>query len=269
MEKKTFDFDGIACTYHIEKSDKPIIFLVHGYCCDSRIWEKLIPSLSAQFSLIVPDLIGYGESELGKHYSMEYLADYIHAIAVREGIEAYHYVGHSMGGYIGLAYLQKYPTYLKKLTLLNSHCFTDSAEKSTNREKTITFLARHGSNTYVNEIYKSLFSKAFYQSHAELIEELKLRAKSYPVETLIQSCRGMIDRKDHSDTLKNASIPIQFILGMEDSLIPTADFLKQCAFPSVSSIHLIEKMGHMGMFEEMKATFEHISSFSSWGNDFK
>ncbi|MBK7957158.1 MAG: alpha/beta hydrolase [Bacteroidetes bacterium] len=269
MEKKSFDFDGILCTYFIEKNNKPTIFLVHGYCCDSRVWEEIIPTLREQFSLIVPDLIGYGESALGNQYSMEYLAEYIHAIASREDIDSFHYVGHSMGGYIGLAFLKKYPQYLNRFTLLNSHCFTDSEEKSTNREKTISFLAKHGSNVYENEIYKTLFSKTFYQNHAGLIEKLKARAKSYPVETLMQSCRGMIDRHDHSETLKNATIPIQFILGIEDSLIPTSDFLKQCAFPAISSIHLIEKMGHMGMLEEKEATILHISSFSSWANDFK
>jgi pimeloyl-ACP methyl ester carboxylesterase len=260
---KTFVYDGKTTTYSIHRTNKPFILLVHGYCCDRSVWQHVAKVLSDDFSIIAPDLFGYGESEYSEEFSMNYVAGYLNALLNHEHVEKVHYVGHSMGGYISMEFLAHYADKLSRLTLLNSHCFTDSDEKMTNREKTIGFLKKYGTKIYINEIYKSLFGQAFYEKQIDVIIEMKNRAKSYKVESLIASSRGMIDRLDHSETLKNAKVPIQFILGANDGLIPLRDFGVMCSFPDISSIHIIPEMGHMGMLEQKEATIQHILTFNT------
>jgi pimeloyl-ACP methyl ester carboxylesterase len=263
FQNKIYEYDGVAAAYSIHRTDKPYLILVHGYCCDRSVWHDVAQDLSDDFSIIIPDLFGYGDSAYSPRFSMKYVAGFIDALLEHESVEQVHYVGHSMGGYIGMEYLANYASRLTKMTMLNTHCFTDSTEKMTNREKTIGFLQKHGTQLYINEIYKSLFGKDFYEHHFDVIIAMKYRAKSYTVESLIASSRGMIDRLDHSNTLKESKIPIQFILGENDGLIPLRDFGVMCSFPDRAHIHIIPNMGHMGMLEQREVTTKHLMAFSS------
>jgi pimeloyl-ACP methyl ester carboxylesterase len=262
FQNKVYVYNGVSAAYSIHRTQKPFLILVHGYCCDRSVWQDVAQALSDDFSILMPDLFGYGDSEYSDNFSMEYVAGFIDALLIHENIESVHYVGHSMGGYIGMEFLKNHSSKLTKLTMLNTHCFTDSAEKMTNREKTIVFLRKHGTQLYINEIYKSLFGKDYYEKHFDVIIEMKYRAKSYTVDSLVASSRGMIDRKDHSDTLKNATIPIQFILGENDGLIPLKDFGVMCSFPTISHIHIVPNMGHMGMLEVKEETIKYLMEFS-------
>lgn len=258
---KQIDFDGIVARYDVRGSGIPIV-LVHGYCSDRKIWDELALELEKDFLVIIPDLMGYGETPLSNsELSMELYANLIKQILKLEQIEKCYYVGHSMGGYIGLEFLEKNAKMLTGFTLLNSHCFTDSDEKTTNREKTIRFLEKHGSKIYVQEIFKTLFGVKYFNSNISTIDEIKQRALRYSVQALVESCKAMIARKNHTETLQKTTVPIQFILGKEDALIPIPDFLIQASFPNFSSVHIVEKMGHMGMLEQNEKTLTHLKRF--------
>lgn len=248
----------ISYQYYKNPKASNTLLLVHGYCSDHRVWDRLLVTLKPHYSVLTLDLPGYYLNEhLDSYYSIEDFAKTIVELLEHLNLDKVTYVGHSMGGYVGLEVLSKYPQYLEALVMLNSHCYRDSFEKATNRSKTIQFLERRGSDIYINEIYKSLFGNDFYTNNLETIQELKSNAKEYPVKTLIHSCEAMIAREDHSVTIIESHIPIYFLMGDRDALIPIEEYIDMLTLSPLETYQILTECGHMGMYE---AT-EDVSDF--------
>lgn len=255
--------------YFITGTETNPVLLIHGYCSDYHVWTYFEQELAKTNQVIVVSIPGYLSDEAPVTHNLSQLAEEIEKILETENIQKVHVVGHSMGGYIALELLANYPKRVNALTLLNSHCYTDNEDKKVNRSKTIDFIRKHGTKLYIKEIYRSLFSEQFQKEHHHLIETLKDRAKRYSVETLVQSSRAMIERKNHEQTLKSAQVPIQFIMGAKDNLVPLNDFGQQASLPSISVLKVFPDMGHMGMFESAELTIREISSFNHYATKIK
>jgi pimeloyl-ACP methyl ester carboxylesterase len=216
-------------------------------------------ALKDDFQIIIPDLDGYGNSsELQAYKTLKELAFELKNILYSENIEKVTYIGHSMGGYIGLEFLEHFKSMLNHFVMLNSHIYTDSDERSTNRTKTIGFLQKYGSKLYVKESFRTLFSLEFAVNHSEIVAKMMEKANGYPVQTLIHSCQAMIARKNHKQTIQNAKIPIHFLMGEIDSLIPLDEYKKMTELNPLSKTHILEKGGHMGMHENTDDVIDYI-----------
>lgn len=250
--------------YFVTGKETNTILFIHGYCSDYHVWASFEQELAKTNQVVVVSIPGYLSEEAPPTQSLSLLAQEIEKILETEKIREAHIVGHSMGGYIALELLANYPQRVKALTLLNSHCYTDNEDKKINRSKTIDFIRKHGTKLYVKEIYRTLFSEQFQKDNHRLIETLKDRAKLYSVETLVQSSRAMIERKNHEQTLKSTQVPIQFIMGAKDNLIPLNDFVQQASLPAISALKVFPHMGHMGMYECAESTLREIYSFNEY-----
>jgi pimeloyl-ACP methyl ester carboxylesterase len=235
------------------------LLLVHGFMCDGTVWDGVISKLQDNFEIIIPDLDGYGfSSELLQYKTLEGLAIELKQILDDEGIEKVSFIGHSMGGYVGLEFLKNFESTLNQFVMLNSHIYTDSDERSTNRTKTIGFLQKYGSKLYVKESFRTLFSPEFAVNHSEIVTKMMENAHSYPVQTLINSCQAMIERKNHEQTIQNASTPIHFLMGEIDSLIPVDEYRKMTELNPLSKTYILEKGGHMGMHENTQDVIDYL-----------
>jgi pimeloyl-ACP methyl ester carboxylesterase len=235
------------------------LLLVHGFMCDGTVWDGVISKLQDNFEIIIPDLDGYGfSSELLQYKTLEVLAIELKQILDDEGIEKVSFIGHSMGGYVGLEFLKNFESTLNQFVMLNSHIYTDSDERSTNRTKTIGFLQKYGSKLYVKESFRTLFSPEFAVNHSEIVTKMMENAHSYPVQTLINSCQAMIERKNHEQTIQNASTPIHFLMGEIDSLIPVDEYRKMTELNPLSKTYILEKGGHMGMHENTQDVIDYL-----------
>jgi pimeloyl-ACP methyl ester carboxylesterase len=235
------------------------LLLVHGFMCDGTVWDGVISKLLDDFEIIIPDLDGYGfSSELLQYKTLEVLAIELKQILDDEGIEKVSFIGHSMGGYVGLEFLKNFESTLNQFVMLNSHIYTDSDERSTNRTKTIGFLQKYGSKLYVKESFRTLFSPEFAVNHSEIVTKMMENAHSYPVQTLINSCQAMIERKNHEQTIQNASTPIHFLMGEIDSLIPVDEYRKMTELNPLSKTYILEKGGHMGMHENTQDVIDYL-----------
>jgi len=118
----------------------PAVILVHGFPESSAIWDDFSKELSKEFTVITPDLPGYGGSGLPKDLSsMDEYADAVHAVASHAGVKKFTLIGHSMGGYIAMALAKKYANgdLLNGIGLFHSTVFADSDEKKVNRNRAI------------------------------------------------------------------------------------------------------------------------------------
>jgi len=238
------------------------ILLIHGFAEDGRIWDGQVACLKEKYRLIIPDLPGSGRSSaLPGETSMEELAENMVAILDAENIEQAILVGHSMGGYIALAFAEKYPGRLEALGLFHSTAYPDSEEKAALRRKSNEFISRHGAATFIRQSIPNLFAEASLEQHPEWASGLIDRYEGFNPDSLIYYYNAMIRRPDRTATLKHSAWPVLFIIGEKDNTLPLEASLQQAHLPRLSSIHILEKAGHMGMLEEEAASNRILDEF--------
>ncbi len=238
----------------------PTLLLLHGFCEDSSMWDNFkIPFLN-DYMVICPDLPGFGLSEAKDQISMEIMASCINEILEKEGIEKCCFVGHSMGGYVAMAFAEKYPEKLWGLCLFHSHPFEDTEDKKENRRKTIEFMKRWGSGPFVKELIPKLFNKEFARDNPNLLSSMIAKAEKYPQSGIIAATDAMIERPDRSEIIRHLKCPLLFIVGEFDEAIP-ADFSKAQQSLRSDAKAFTLPIAHMGMFEAAAETQQILSSF--------
>jgi pimeloyl-ACP methyl ester carboxylesterase len=240
------------------------VVLVHGFAEDGNIWNGIEQHLEQEFNVIVPDHVGSGKSKGNTAgITMEKMADDIKAILDRENIGSCTMIGHSMGGYVTLAFAEKYPEKLSRFGLFHSSAFADSDEKKENRRKNIDFIKKHGTAKYLEQSVPKLFSPLTNEKNKALVTSIIDRYSNFSPDSLVHYSEAMIMRPDRTDILKNFDKPILFILGEFDSNIPLEQGLEQCKMPGNSYIYICTLSGHMGMLEEPAFSLESIRYFLS------
>ena len=182
--------------------------------------------------------------------SMEGMAETIHAIIHEENTGTCTIIGHSMGGYILLAFLEKYPNHISSFGLFHSSAFADSEEKKAIRRKGIEFINHHGAFEFLKTTTPNLFSPETKEENAGIIEKLVASLHNFSPLSLVSYYNAMIQRPDRTNLLAQSTVPVLFILGKHDMAVPLEDGLKLCHLPAKSYIHILDQSGHMGMIEE-------------------
>ena len=238
------------------------LVLLHGFAEDSSIWDQQTAYLKNDHRLIVPDLPGSGQSSpLPGDTSMEEMVGAVKAVLDEEGISECILIGHSMGGYITLAFAELYPQMLKAFGLFHSTSYADSEEKKAARRKSIEFIRNNGAAPFIKQTTANLFSETSRSQHPEWISTLIERYAGFHPGSLIHYYEAMIHRPDRSHVLRQFPRPVLFITGGQDSTIPLTISLQQSHLPNVSYIYILEQAGHMGMLEDAARAGQILEEF--------
>ena len=251
--------------YTIQGKGPTIVFL-HGFGLDLRMWADFTPAFE-DYQVVCIDLPGFGQSENMPNMSIQLMAKAVKAVLDQEQIEKSVLIGHSMGGYVSLAFVKKYEYLLKGFGLFNSHPYADTLERKEYRTKSISFVERHGVPIYLKQMIPLLFAKKFAKSNTFILEKISFYGSQTSKEGIINGLKAMRGRVDNSSVLKKTSVPVLFIVGRRDAAIPLKNSLNQLSLPLLSSIHIYEQAGHMGMFEVKKETIEAIKDFTNFCED--
>lgn len=246
-------------SYRIE-GEGTVLLLLHGFCEDSTMWDDFSAYFSKNYKVLRPDLPGFGDSDVIDPISIEEMATVLDTILAAEAIESCFLIGHSMGGYVAMAFAEHYAHKLQGLGLFHSHPFADTEEKKQNRAKSIGFMERWGSEAFVNELVPKLFAKAFFAKNPDFVAAYTAHACAFPQAGLIAATRAMIERPDRSAVLSTLKVPVLFIIGALDEAIPLELSNKQLDLSKNSSAYILE-VGHMGMFEEPQHTIDMLDIF--------
>lgn len=249
-----------------------IVVLLHGFGEDGKVWQQQVDFLQSHFHVIVPDIPGSGQSALIKDANIETYAEIIKLIIDAEVQKQPEQnkadiaiIGHSMGGYITLAFAEKWPDSLKGIGLFHSTAFSDSEEKKLIRRRAIDFIKTKGAFAFLKTSIPGLFTKLFAEKESEKINTLVEDGKKFSNESLVQYYEAMIERPDRTEILKKINIPVLFIIGEQDVAIPLQNSLQQCYLPKQSHVTLLEQSAHMGMWEETekanKALFNYLFNY--------
>ncbi|MFI5128882.1 MAG: alpha/beta fold hydrolase [Chitinophagales bacterium] len=254
--------------------------------------------LKNSFMFIVPDLPGSGQSDLIDDMSIEGMAEVLKHILDKElselsessevppsggfrgaelsdlsesskapsfggGLGEVSLIGHSMGGYITLAFAEKYEALLRSFGLLHSTAFADSEEKKAVRRKGIAFIREHGAFEFLKTSTPNLFSPQTKEQSPELVSQFIQSLSNFSAGSLISYYESMIKRPDRTGVLKHTKLPVLFIMGEYDNAVPLEDGLKLCQMPEKAYIHVLHQSGHMGMLEEPGKTSQMLEEFLS------
>jgi pimeloyl-ACP methyl ester carboxylesterase len=226
------------------------VVLLHGFLENKTMWDKYVLALSKYHRIITIDLLGHGETEcLGYVHTMEDQADMIFAVLISLRIRKIVLVGHSMGGYVALAFAELYPDYVKGLFLLNSSSRADSDERKINRDRAIKAVKQNHTN-FVRISITNLFSEDNREVLAKEIEKVKLQALKTPLQGIVASLEGMKIRKDREVLLHFAPFPIQLVLGKKDGVLIYDDTIDQIEGTKVELTTFTD--GHMSHIENEK-----------------
>ncbi len=266
MEETFLYKDSI--THYSRHGSGQAVVLLHGFGEDSSIFNNQVEVLKDICEVIVPDLPGSGTSDLfakdaGSNVTLTDYADWLHVLLQHSKLQEVIVLGHSMGGYIALAYAEKYGNNLKGFGLLHSTAFEDSEEKKETRRKAIKIIEAYGSYSFLKSTIPNLFAAGFKQQHPNIVNDLIEKGSSFSPMALMQYYQMMIDRPDRTHVLKELTIPVLFIVGTEDVAAPMDDLMKQVHLPAISYVHILQAVGHMGMLEATTDFNKHLLNFIS------
>ncbi|MFI3264724.1 MAG: alpha/beta hydrolase [Rikenellaceae bacterium] len=227
------------------------IVLLHGYLESMLVWDSFIPLLYKEARVVTLDLPGHGISVVqGDCHTMEFLADTVHHALNEIGVKSCTLVGHSMGGYVALAFCKKYPQQLDALVLLSSTPNGDTEEKRTNREREIKLVAAGKKEALSAVAPAAGFAEQNRHRLAPYIDDLRDQVMITEDEGIIALLKGMMLREDQNEMLHTSKVKQMFIFGEKDGYIPkeVAQAVAE-AHPQAQVLWLAES-GHMGFIEE-------------------
>lgn len=238
--------------YTINGKGKSIV-LLHGFLEASFIWDGFVDLLSKSHQVVAIDLLGHGKTTVSAPiFTMEAQAEMVHEVMKKENITQAHLVGHSMGGYIALAFLEKFPEMVQKITLLNSTSLADNEERKALRDRAMVAVQQN-KDLYVGMAVANLFAEDSRALFAHEIEWIKREAQKTSTDGIIACIKGMKIRKDRTFLLHQNLVPIEVILGEKDPVLPmeSQEFLKEIPFVKVYSF----PDGHISWLENKTALF--------------
>jgi pimeloyl-ACP methyl ester carboxylesterase len=192
---------------------------------------------------------------------MESLAEDLHKILEAEKIDQVVMLGHSMGGYITLAFAEKYEERLHAFGLIHSTSYADSDTKKEARLKSIEFLKKNSTQSFLEVATPNLFGEKYKANHPEKINELIQRASQITEASMMAYLRAMRKRKDRTDIFKKTSKPVFFCIGMQDNAVSPEDAITQSKIPAKAQTLILKEAGHQGMMEATEKLAEAIQKF--------
>ncbi len=235
------------------------VVLLHGFLENQTMWQDLVPELSKKHRLITLDLLGHGETEcMGYVHSMEDNADVVQAVLSKLRIRKAVFIGHSMGGYVALAYAELYPEKIRGFVLLNSTSKADSEERKANRNRAIKAVKKDYT-TFIRLSITNLFSPDNRELLVDEIEKVKNEALKTPLQGVVASLEGMKIRKDREVLLHLTPYPKMLILGKKDPVLIYETTLEQIEDTAVKLVTFPD--GHMSHIENRDELLKVLLDF--------
>jgi pimeloyl-ACP methyl ester carboxylesterase len=238
------------------------IVLLHGFLESAEIWSGYAEKLSKVYKVILIDLPGHGRSDcFGYVHRMELMAQSVKAVMDSLHLRRYLVLGHSMGGYVALAFAELFSENVKGLVLFHSTALADTREKKRDREKAIEFVKKYPLE-FTQEATKKLFAPLNIDLFRDKVEHAQSISKETSQQGIIAALEGMKVRKNKEFVLKNAAYPVLFIAGKLDTTIPFERIKPLFSLAKNTYIQTLDSSAHMGFFEAETETLRATKKFA-------
>jgi pimeloyl-ACP methyl ester carboxylesterase len=254
-------FKTSTINYSDQGEGRPVV-LLHGYLESLEIWNGFAAELSKTFRVIAIDIPGHGKSgKVAEVHSVDLMADAVDEVLKNLEIDRAFIVGHSMGGYIALAYLANFSQKVSGICLFHSNPFADNDEKKANRDREIEMVKKGNQAVlFSTNVPRSFATDNLICMQNKVQWAISVASQTSP-DGIIALLSGLKSRPDRQLLLKSTSAPILYILGKKDNYIPF-DIMFAVAQRSPKGETLaLENSGHMGFIEEPGICIEALTSF--------
>ncbi|HEX8992232.1 MAG TPA: alpha/beta hydrolase [Anaerolineales bacterium] len=255
MEMQRINIDGINLAYVRRGRGMPLV-LIHGYPLDHSIWDDLAPLLEGDFELIIPDLRGFGQSDVmeADDSMLDYARD-IAGVLTRLRIQKAFLAGHSMGGYVAMAFAREYEERVSGLAMVASQTAADTQERKEGRRATARQVLQEGVGVVVDAMAPKLSADGRVQQFVRALIPMQ------PPLGIAAALTAMADRPDSSEIFAGFPFPVTVVHGDADALIPVERAREmKAALPSAHYVEL-HGVGHMPMMENPAGVAEALRFF--------
>jgi pimeloyl-ACP methyl ester carboxylesterase len=261
MSVHTLEYKGVKVRYS-DSGNGDVLVLLHGFMENLEMWNAYLERLSPLCRVIAVDLPGHGHTGVfGEAHTMEDNASLVKHVLDSAGVKQCIVIGHSMGGYVTLAFAELYPSMVRGLGLFHSTAFADTEEKKEERRRSV-FVVKADHRRYVNELVPKLFNPDTVEMFAEEVQQMKAMGCSMQPEAIVAALLGMSTRPDRTEVLKASRVPVLFIWGRKDSVLPVEKQYPLGLLPACSQVLVLEKAGHAGFAEAADECYYAIKGFS-------
>ncbi|KJD31668.1 alpha/beta hydrolase [Tamlana nanhaiensis] len=248
-----------ATVFYTAEGDGDTLVLLHGFLEHSGMWQPFISSLSKTHRVVCIDLPGHGKTDcFGYVHTMEFMAEVVYAVLKELHVFKAHFIGHSMGGYVALAFAEKWPELVSGLCLMNSTAEEDSIERKQNRDRAIEAV-KTNHELFIRMAIANLFWPKNRTLYAAQIKETITEALKTPLQGIIAALEGMKARPDRQHVLKVAKFKTLIIAGEKDPVLFYKSLLRQAELNNCAIVSFPD--GHMSYIENSQAFLKTAMHF--------
>lgn len=234
-----------------------VIFL-HGFGEDATVWSDFVKLLPKEHTYFCP-----GYASIINIESIDGYTNWLKELTEEKGIKKSVIIGHSMGGYIALAYAENFSNEVLGLGLFHSSAYADNEERKEIRLKTARVIDQQGTVKFIKGFYPNMFTEEFKEKNADFIEKQIESYSYFPKKALMNAQIAMRIREDKTSVLKNADYPIMILAGEKDTFVPKTAALEQIALLKNNQSAILDGVAHAGMFENPTKSAEVVTAFLS------
>ncbi|MGZ4096535.1 MAG: alpha/beta fold hydrolase [Bacteroidia bacterium] len=245
----------------LDKGKGKVVVLLHGFLGSHEIWEKTIHDLSKSYRVIAIDLPGHGGTAcFGYAHSMDLMAKCVKAVMDQLRLKRYVIVGHSMGGYVGLAFADLFPDHLKGLCLYHSSAYADNDAKKKDRLRAVNAV-KANRGIYTKNTIRNLFATKNLKYLKTEVSFANAIAKKTSKQGIIAALHGMKDRPRRDLILGLVDYPIMMVIGEHDNVLPYEQLLEQSGTIRNKTVLFLEHDGHFGFLESPSESNKALRKF--------
>ncbi|MFM9944775.1 MAG: alpha/beta fold hydrolase [Bacteroidia bacterium] len=231
-------------------ANRQTVIFIHGFPFNKSIWDFQLEHLKENYRVIAYDVRGHGKSQAGtEKFSIEMFATDLISFMDELEIDTAIICGLSMGGYIALTAVEKYPDRFTGLILCDTQSKADTNEMKENRMKAIESIKLNGTEDYADESVKKLFAYISFTSKREEIAVVRDMIINTPVEILAKTLIALAERNETTNKLGEINMPVLIMVGKKDILTPPEKSELMHEKIQNSTLELIDYAGHLPNLE--------------------
>lgn len=259
--KRYFHFKGKKVFYSDEGTGDPVI-MIHGYLETGDVWSGFVKRLTGKYRVLCIDLPGHGESDMyDRVHTMEFMAGVVEGMMNSTGIERAFITGHSMGGYITLAFLDLFRQRINGYCLFHSHPFPDTRQTIEKRVNEINMAGSGKKFLFYPGNIKNMYADDNHSKfNAQIERSLKIASEIRP-EGISSVLYGMMERPSRLHLMESGLVPLLWILGVHDNYIPCEEMRNRVTLTPDSELVVLENSGHVGFIEEEELSANLLIDF--------
>jgi 3-oxoadipate enol-lactonase len=247
--------------YELRGQGPPVV-LLHPFPCDHEFWNPVALVLESRYQLILPDLRGHGDSEIGEGPAlMQKHASDIARVLDAANIGKAAFIGCSIGGYILFEFWRRYRPRVTALVLCDTRPQADTSEARANRLKAAATVLEQGTEPFLETMIPKLMGRTTVSSRPDLVTGARAMMRRMSAEDISQVQRGMAERPDSVADLKTINVPTLIVIGEEDVLSTVADGELMRQNIAGSQLKVVPKAGHYAPWEQTEAVGRILCQF--------